>query len=130
VRALTATGDFSFGIGRKNYFVDSPAGVAQLVRTALLLFQGEWFLDTQAGTPWLQEIIGKSTQYDVIIKAQVLSVPGVLEIISYSSTLDSNRFLSISMTLNTQFGVAQLAIQLTTAGGYGVGGYGSGGFGQ
>ena len=50
-RAMDANGDYQFG--RSGLFlVDSPAGVAQAIKTKLLLAAGEWFLDADEGTPY------------------------------------------------------------------------------
>jgi len=61
VRALDpATGDYQIFRGvASEFLVDSPEAVRQKVQTRLLLFQGEWFADLGAGTPWLQQILGR-----------------------------------------------------------------------
>lgn len=61
--------------------------VAQHVRQRLMTFRGEWFLDTSAGVPWLDQILGK--QYDpalaeAVVKAEILDTDGVTEITSFS----------------------------------------------
>lgn len=133
-RALDANGDYSFGRGQNNFLVNSPAAVAQAVQTALLLFQGEWFLDSSVGMPWLTQVVGTGTQglYDQAIKNVVLQVQGVNAIISYSSSLNTaKRHLSVTMTISTIFGQAQLTpVTIPAGGGYGVGGFGAQGYGQ
>ncbi len=117
VRALTATGDYSYGQGSANYLVDSRAAVAQEVMTTLLLFQGEWFLDTTAGVPWLTKVTGVNTitLYDQVIKDAILNVQGVTAIVNYSSTLNrATRALSVSATIDTQFGITQVQVFLPT----------------
>jgi hypothetical protein len=114
-RALDANGDYSGGRGQGNFLINSPACVAQSVLTRLRLWQGEWFLDVTEGTPWLQQILGKfaKTVYDFAIKTRVLGTTGVTSIASYSSTLDDvTRKLSVSMTINTQFGQTEIATVL------------------
>jgi hypothetical protein len=125
-RALTSTGDYSFGLGPQEFLVDTPATVAQAVLTALLLHQGEWFLDLTAGMPWETQVLGYGTQslYDAAIKNEILNVQGVLSIVSYSSSLNkTTRALSVEVTINTIFGAASLAAQLAAnlGGGYGIG---------
>lgn len=114
VRALSATGDYTFGQSQANFLVDSSAAVAQLVRTNLLLLQGEWFLDVTYGMPWFQGVLGVGTKnvYDMLIQANVLSTPGVSKILNYSSDLQG-RALSVAMTLQTKFSTEPVTVTLT-----------------
>jgi hypothetical protein len=117
VRALTATGDIAYGQGSANYLVDSRAAVAQEVMTTLLLFQGEWFLDTTAGVPWLTKVVGVNTIpiYDQVIKDAITNVQGVTAIVSYTSTLNrAARSLFVSATIDTQFGTTQVQVFIPT----------------
>ena len=57
--------------------------IAQQVRNILLIFQGEWFLDLAAGTPWFTRIIGhkfNSGQINITVREAILSVVGVASI--------------------------------------------------
>jgi len=115
VRMLTATGDYAWGQGSANYLVDSRAAVAQEVQTTLLLFQGEWFLDVTAGVPWFTQVAGVGTVpiYDQVIKQAIQGVQGVTDIVNYSSTLNrATRALTVSVTINTQFGITQVQVAL------------------
>jgi len=115
VRALTATGDYSFGQGSDNYLVDSRAAVAQEVQTTLLLFQGEWFLDTTVGVPWFTQVVGVGTipSYDQVIKQAIQNVQGVTGIANYSSTLNrASRALTVSATIDTEFGITQFQVEI------------------
>lgn len=105
-RQLDANGDYQVG----QFLANSPETVAQAVRTRLLLWRGEWFLDVTDGTPWLQGILGHNTNYDLEIQERILDTPGVTEIVSYSSSVDSTRALSVTATLNTEYG--QVTVQL------------------
>lgn len=108
------------------FLVDSPACVAQAVRTSLLLFQGEWFLDATAGMPWFQKVLGYGTKslYDAAVKNCILGVQGVLSIVSYSSDLDeSARRLSVTAAVNTIYGKAEITNVPLKLGGYGISPY-------
>lgn len=110
VRAQDANGDYTFGRGLGNFLVNSPAAVAQLVQTRLLLMQGEWFLDKTAGMPWATQVIGTGTKpfYDVAIQNEILNTVGVTSIANYSSVLNAaKRSLVVTATVVTQFGAAQ-----------------------
>lgn len=106
-RQLDANGDYQLGI----FLSNSPATVAQAVQTRLLLWRGEWFLDVTDGTPYMQDILGHSTNYDLEIQDRILGTPGALEITSYSSSV-VNRSLSVQCTINTLYGVVSLGIPL------------------
>ena len=100
-RALDQNGDYQIGV----FLSNSPQTVAQAVQTRLTLWLGEWFLDVTDGTPWMQDITGKNTNYDFEIQARILGTPGVTDLASYSSTVDQNRALTVSATINTIYGV-------------------------
>lgn len=105
---MSATGDMQFGQGGANFLANSSAAVAQLIGTRLKLWQGEWFLDTLAGTPWLQQIIGKNTQllYDEAIRETILLTPGVVGLVSYASSFDhALRTLTVTATVDTIYGL-------------------------
>jgi len=115
VRALTASGDYSFGQGSDNYLVDSRAAVAQEVQTTLLLFQGEWFLDTTVGVPWFTQVVGVGTipSYDQVIKQAIQNVEAVTGIVNYSSNLNrAIRNLPVSGAIVTQFGITQFQVEI------------------
>jgi hypothetical protein len=87
VRTQDANGDMLFGLSTADFLVNSSACVRQLVLTTLRLMQGEWFLDVTAGVPYATEVIGTGTKslYDLVIRQAILGVPGVTELINYSS---------------------------------------------
>lgn len=71
--------------------VTGAEAVGQHARQRLKTFQGEWFLDTSAGVPWLAQIMG--AKYDpalveAVVKAEILDTDGVVEITSFSVGFD------------------------------------------
>ena len=115
VRKQDSNGDVIFGHGGADYYVNTSDAVALAVKTRLLLFTGEWFLDLSEGTPWATRVLGKGrTGYDAVIKARILGTEGVLNIVpgSYASVLSGRkgRRLDISCTLNTIYGQVQLTV--------------------
>jgi hypothetical protein len=71
--------------------VTGALAIGQHVRQRLMTFSGEWFLDTEAGMPWLSQIMGRG--YDpalaeAIVKAEILDTDGVTEITSFSIGFD------------------------------------------
>lgn len=106
-RQLSAEGDYSFGNGRAEFYVDSPAAVAQAVKTRLGLAQGEWFLDLTEGTPYSTQILGTGTMtlYDQAIQERILGTPGVSRINEYASVLNRNtRQLTVTARITTIYG--------------------------
>ena len=126
-RKLDANGDMQFGHGAGDFWHDQPEAVGQSVKTRLLLFSGEWFLNTRAGTPWggfplndlvVQQgrILGVHTQLtrDAAIRDRILTTRGVTGIASYFSRVDPNtRTFSVGATVNTVYGT-QFVVTLDT----------------
>lgn len=108
-RKLDAALDYTFG-QRTVFLVDTPETVAQAVVTRLLLWAGEWFLDADEGTPYLQKILGYGTQNtrDVSIRERILDTPGVDSILSYSSSVDGKRSMRVTCEVMTIYGPATI----------------------
>lgn len=119
-RKLDADRDMQFGHGAGDFWHDQPEGVGQSVMTRLLLFSGEWFLDTSEGTPWggfplndlvVQQgrILGVHTQLsrDAAIRERILTTRGVVTINDYDSSVDPDeRTFVVNATIDTIYGRA------------------------
>jgi hypothetical protein len=113
-RKLSPTGDFVFGSGLSDFYVNVPAAVGQAVGTRLRLWAGEWSFDTSQGTPYLDGIIGKHSQQeaDQTIQQQVLETDGLTDISKYESFKDTvKRSFSVSMSVDTVYGPTEVQIQ-------------------
>jgi hypothetical protein len=108
-RQLDAQGDYTVALP---FLVNSPQCVAQAIATRLKLWQGEWYLDRTAGTPWRQSILGRSANPDAFIKQVILGTQGVIALVSYNSSL-SGRTLTVSGVVNSLFGLVPFAVPLT-----------------
>lgn len=118
-RALTKTGDYSFGepstrdhprcTGKADFLVNSPDCVAQAILTRLKLLQGEWFVDILAGTPYHTKILGERTQSsrDIAVRQRILQTQGVRAILSYSSHVDDRDFI-VAANVDTIYGAIQI----------------------
>lgn len=113
VRKLTPTGDYSFGHGQKDFYANTPAAVGQSVQTRLLLWLGEWYLNTLEGTPYLQGVLGKYSleNADVVIQDRIRTTTGVVNISKYESNLDPvTRKMTVAATINTIYGPTQVQV--------------------
>jgi hypothetical protein len=88
--------------------VENIDEVAQHIKTRLLLFLGEWFLDVEAGTPWFQEVFVKPvdiSEVEAILKNRILQTPGVNELTKFNFTYESpTRIFSVTFSCTTIFG--------------------------
>lgn len=110
VRTLGSDGEPQFGQGQANFLTDADA-VGQIIRTRLLLFQGEWWENRLDGTPWWQEVLGKGGAgrpgvIDLILQERILSVPFVTGLQNVNSGFNpSDRSFAYSAQALTAFGV-------------------------
>lgn len=106
-RLNIATHDMTFGQGLASYAFDEES-IGQNVKTRLLLIMGEWFLDDDAGLPYLPEIVKEPANADLaesLIKRCILGTLGVSKIAEFSLNLDhETRILSITATVQTTLG--------------------------
>ena len=110
VRRLDEGHDMTFGQGLANYARDDEA-TAQAVKTRLLLLKGEWFLDIEAGVPYLQQIAVKPANLplaEAIIKQTILETEGVEALRSFGMTFDRDtRRLTIQATVANTYGTVE-----------------------
>lgn len=113
-RKLTADGDYSFGAGQLDFYRDVPEAVGQAVETRLLLWLGEWFLNTDEGTPFMQGILGKHSKEtaDVTIQDRILNTQGCTDIEDYESLIDGEtRIMQVSCSVDTIYGPTTIDVQ-------------------
>lgn len=112
-RKLSSTGDYVFGNQQADFYKDTPEAVAQAVKTRFLLWLGEWFLNVNEGTPYMQGILGKHSKQEADLTYQdvILNTTGVTSFENYVSAIEpSSRKYSASFTLNTIYGPTQVEI--------------------
>lgn len=106
-RKLTSDDDYTFGGSELDFYRDVPEAVGQAVKTRLLLWLGEWFLDITEGTPYMTSVLGKhsKTTADVTLQDRMLGTQGMVSIEEYESEIEpGNRGLSVDSTINTIYG--------------------------
>lgn len=86
--------------------------IRQQLLIKLRLWTGEWFLDTEFGTPYLQQILGKQLTLSgalTAIRKSILEVEGVQQITEFTYSFSSSeRTLSVNFTVNTPFGLVEV----------------------
>lgn len=106
VRKVGASGDMVFGGNQAAYHRDTPEAVAQIVESRLQLWEGQWYLDLDEGTPYETQVLGKRTEAlrDPALRARILDTPGVTEIARYDSILNRDtRGFTVAATIETAF---------------------------
>lgn len=110
VRALSPTGEPLQGNGQANFLSDIDA-VAQIIRTRLLLLQGEWWEDLTDGTPLFQSVLGGAADERsqeaaaLVFTARVLGSPYVDSVSNVTTAWNSaTRSFSFTQQANTAFG--------------------------
>jgi hypothetical protein len=84
--------------------------VVQSCRIALQMFQGEWFLDLDAGIPYWDQILGQKPDIAIAVardefRRELLSVSGVLEVVRLEVTFDGpSRALTVTWQVRTALG--------------------------
>lgn len=82
--------------------------VAQRVQRMLLLFKGDYWLDTELGVPYFQSILGTKNSLDTIqaiIMNSIQEVEGVKEITDFNIAFDdSSRTVTMEITLKDDLG--------------------------
>ena len=78
----------------------------------LKLWTGEWFLDTEFGTPYLQDILGKQLTLSgsiAAIQKSIIEVEGVRSIQEFTYNFSSSeRKLTVEFTVDTPFGLVEV----------------------
>ncbi len=92
---------------------DGRIETAQTLRSRLRVFEGEWFLDETAGTPYFQEVLGKSKNprsAEAAIKAVIVGTPNVTGLLEFSFTLNKQtREASVAFKVSSPFGPIELS---------------------
>lgn len=92
--------------------VDNAEQVRQQLLIKLKLWRGEWFLDTEFGTPYIQQILGKQLTLSgalAALRKSILEVEGVRQIVSFSYKFNNQtRFLQVEFTADTPYGIVEV----------------------
>jgi len=115
----TTTGDLVFINGKCPVTQLQADVVAQRLRIKLYTFYGEWFLNTTIGVPYIQQIFGKvrsKPTVDLIFQGLIAADPGVIEIISFTSEISTNRGYTMTFSVRVADNTASLPITISIGG--------------
>jgi len=116
VRALTATGDWTFGQGLSNYKT-GQAAVAQNIQTRLSSFLGDCFFDQGAGIDWFN-LMGSKNQValNLAINAVILNTANVTGILQVAINVSTARRITIQYRVQTTYSVLSDVFQYDLGG--------------
>lgn len=98
------THDCIFRNGETPVTADIPDNLKQRLKIKFLTFKGEWFLNTNYGTPYYQEIFGKrrsKSVVDTIFRDLILADEDVAQITDFTSELNASRQYSLSFSVRS-----------------------------
>jgi len=87
--------------------------IRQHLLIKLKLWRGEWFLDTEFGTPYLQQILGKQLTLSgalAALRKSILEVDGVNQILEFNYNFSNHtRLLTVNFTVKTRYGQIEVS---------------------
>lgn len=113
------TGDLVFQNGVCPVTQHQADIVAQRLRIKLYTFYGEWFLDNTIGVPYIQQIFTKvqrKSTIDLIFQGIIAADPGVIEILSFVSSISPQRGYTMTFSVRVADNTASLPITVTIGG--------------
>jgi hypothetical protein len=109
---LDADGDLAI-VNNDLTMVDGAQRVRQHLQIKLRLWAGEWFLNTEFGTPYIADILGKQISLGASVaalKKSILEVDGVQTITRFDYQFNrSARSLSVDFEVKTPYGLVTYA---------------------
>ena len=115
----TDTGDLVFINGQRPVTQLQADVVAQRLRITLYTFYGEWFLDDTIGVPYIQQIftkVSKKSTVDLIFQGIISADPGVIEILSFTSSISPQRGYTMTFSVRVADNTESLPITLSIGG--------------
>lgn len=100
--------DLALDPGGRLRYVEDDAATAQEIKTRILFFRGENFMDTREGVPYYDEILVKGVDLGrvrEIFRKVIMSVPAVVDVPGLDLVLDNaTRALTVTWEVRTTGG--------------------------
>jgi len=107
------TGDLEI-VGLDLYVIKGADRVRQNLQIKLKLWVGEYFLDTEFGTPYLESILGKQISLSgavAALKRSIMEVNDVKTITSFNYSFDrAARALTVDFEVSTDYGLIRMSV--------------------
>lgn len=101
-------GDIHVGVDGQVSTLTGNLEEAQCIGVGLATYQGEWFLDTNAGVPYLTKILGikgvSATRVQEILTAEILRRGSVTRVRRITLNVDSRRVGAVEFEAETTAG--------------------------
>lgn len=114
-RKLTDSGDYAFGQGLSNFWIDVPQAVGQAAQTRMQLWQETFWRDLNEGLPMMQEILGQPATPDNIdnvnniIEARLRGTTGLTFITELNTLYDrETRAYGFDATIQTLYSETEI----------------------
>jgi hypothetical protein len=111
---LTDDGDLYFD-GTTLHLASGVQAINQAIRGELQLFQGEWFLDLDAGVPYFERVTGRNPNVpDVksLLRSTIEGVLGVKSVTSLDVTLSPTREIRVTYAAQSDVGALAGAVEV------------------
>ena len=108
------THDLEFN-GYDLILVDEVDLIRQRIKQRLLTIQGEWFLNTDIGLPWFDQILGKGgdqEQINALLIQQIAETEGVDALIEFDLTINRSTRVAVCNFRVTALGT-EIAEEIT-----------------
>ena len=120
-RALDGDGDWTFGQGKGNYLTRADA-IGQNCACRINSFLGDCYFALRDGIDWFNLFgsRGKKVAIELAVSGKLLQADGVTGVTKVSATVNSNRKISLSYSVDTVYtgltneGITQAANYLLT----------------
>lgn len=103
----------------ENFDISFVSGIDQIVQNLafrLRFFQGEWYLDIDAGIPYYEDFFIKAPnqiRIESLLKQEIIDTVGVLELTDFSSDFNSSlRRFSVIFSASTNEGIINLEVEV------------------
>ena len=107
-RGLTDKGDWTFGNGIQNYFVDVYSDkfnpIKADIETTLKTIYSECFFNQEIGIPWFDLLNQKNPASLILtLKKAIYNVEGVTNVLELNYSVDTNRNVIITYAVDTLY---------------------------
>lgn len=103
-RALDSNNNLIIESG-KIKLVEDGAEVVQKVRSNLLFYLGEWFLDTTKGVPYFEQVFIKPVNLanvESIFKSAIINTTGVARLINFAMDFEGGKSRKLSLAFEAE----------------------------